>query len=111
MVFLRFPMLCQCRCMAPWFATLFQWWHDWFAPEVAEANKEHVYFFPLVQANGEFDFTQQFSYVNCKAACQLCVETLGLPTTAEFMANVGANTVRRGNAAKLGVAIRGATIQ
>ena len=91
--------------------TLFVHWWNYFSPEQDAGNADKVFLFPLVLADGSFDWKQPFSYANHRSACQLAAEVLGLQASPEFLSNLGSNAVRRGNAARLGQEIRGQSQQ
>ena len=91
--------------------TLFGHWWNYFSPEQDAGNADKVFMFPLVLADGSFDWKQPFSYANHRGACQLAAEVLGLQASPEFLSNLGSNAVRRGNAARLGQEIRGQSQQ
>jgi len=55
----------------------------------------------------QLDFSQQMEYKTHTEACQLCAQVLGLQVSQQFVQALGANAVRRGNAATVGVAIKG----
>lgn len=82
-------------------------WHQYHSPQSTRSNAHHVYVFPHVGANDSLDFTQPLSYDEHKRACKCCVEAIGLEVSTAFHANLGANSVRRGNAATVGKEIRG----
>ena len=85
-------------------AALFGYWHSLHSA----AGK---WLFPKVSKWGQFDFNAQVEYKTHKEACQLCVEVLGLQVSQQFISALGANAVRRGNAAKVGVAVKGANFK
>ena len=82
-------------------------WHKYHSPQSTRSNAHHVYVFPNVGANDSLDFTQPMSYDEHKRACKGCVEAIGLEVSTAFHSNLGANSVRRGNAATIGKEIRG----
>ena len=86
---------------------LFHWWYQYFSPKSSLTNAANVFVFPAVNNGRDFNFQCKFSYTNHKEACQLCTSTLGLSVSNGFFNALGANSVRRGNAAKLGEAIKG----
>lgn len=81
-------------------ASLFQYWHLYHSHKGA-------WFFPKVSKDGSMDFNQQMDYQSHGIACKLCAEILGLQMSSEFKKNLGAKAIKRGNAAKLGVALKG----
>jgi len=88
-------------------STLFMHRWQYFSPHSSSANAKPVYLFPKVLSNGSFDFNQKFNYDNHKDACIQCAQWLGIPMSQEFQAKLGSNAVRRGNAAKVGLAVKG----
>ncbi len=86
---------------------LFQHWHTLYSPSCSKQNAGHKYVFPKINQHGEFDFQQPFSYDNHKEACMACAQTCGIPVSEQLQKTMGTNAVRRGNAATLGVQIRG----
>ena len=86
---------------------LFSLWYERHAPQSSFANAQCVYVFPSVLANKALDFTKPLDYNEHKNACRMCVDVLGLTVSQSFHDNLGANTVRRGNAATIGQEIRG----
>ena len=81
-------------------ATLFSHWHDLHST----AGK---WFFPRVLKGNRFDFSLQMKPETHTQACQMCAEVLGLQVSTQFKSALGANAVRRGNAATVGIAIKG----
>jgi len=88
-------------------STLVNLWYQFHSPQSSRANADAVYVFPHVDANNVLDFTKPLNYEEHRNACRLCVEVLGLEVSTAFHANLGSNTVRRGNAATIGQEIRG----
>ena len=88
-------------------STLFSLWWQYFAPEGNTANVHHVYVFPHVTSQQVFDFTKPLSYLEHGKACRMCADMLQLPVSREFAEHLGSNSVRRGNAAKLGQDVKG----
>jgi hypothetical protein len=88
-------------------STLLKAWVQYHSPESSKANAENVFVFPQCGAGGRMDFTKPFDYADHKRAAQLCAHVLGLPISQEFFQQLGANAVRRGNAAKVGMEMRG----
>ena len=82
------------------------WWH-YFAPDSSTANIHHVYVFPHVASHTVFDFTKPLTYLEHGKACRMCADMLQLPVSREFAEHLGANSVRRGNAAKLHQEVKG----
>ena len=82
------------------------WWH-YFAPDSSTANIHHVYVFPHVASQIVFDFTKPLTYLEHGKACRMCADMLQLPVSREFAEHLGANSVRRGNAAKLHQEVKG----
>ena len=91
-------------------STLFNYWWQYFCPHSGPANDKHVYLFPKVSSNGSFDFSKKFSNDSHKDACIQCARWLGIPMSQEFRSNLGCNAVRRGNAATIGLAVRGSQL-
>ena len=83
-------------------ATLVGYWYNLHATS-------GKYFFPKVSAHGQLDFSAPMEYTSHKIGCQLCAEVLGLQVSDQFKAALGANAIRRGNAAKVGIAMKGAS--
>jgi hypothetical protein len=90
--------------------TLFSLWHAHHAPSEHAGTANNVYVFPLVTPSNQFDFIQHMKESEHRRACQLVVDTLGLQVSTEFRNGLGCNSLRRGNAAKLGAELRGADI-
>jgi hypothetical protein len=88
-------------------ATLLEAWARYHSPNSDAANASNVYVFPSISNDGSMDFTKPLTYKDHAKAVQLCAEVLGLQMTRDFFNNLGSNAVRRGNAAKVGVEIRG----
>ena len=89
-------------------STLFSLWWNYHAPESnPAANVHHVYVFPHVAPQNAFDFAKPLSYLEHSKACRMCADMLQLPVSREFAEHLGANSVRRGNAAKLGQEVKG----
>ena len=88
-------------------STLFSLWWNYFAPESSTANVHHVYVFPHVASQNVFDFTKPLTYLEHGRACRMCADMLQLPVSREFVEHLGSNSVRRGNAAKLGQEVKG----
>ncbi len=86
-------------------------WTKYFSPQSSQVNASNVYFFPKVSANGVLDFSQPFDYKNHKEACVNCATWLGLPMSTECKSTLGSKAVRRGNAATVGMAVKGARMQ
>ena len=87
---------------------LFTAWYRYFAPQASGSRSQHVFFLPKVCPNMVLDFSQKFTYQNHKEACINCVEWLGLPISSTSKTTLGSNSVRKGNAATVGMAVKGA---
>lgn len=87
---------------------LFSLWWKYHSPASSSINAHNVFVFPRVSTKHRLDFTKPFDYENHKEACKLCAEMLDLQISAEFRDGLGANSVRRGNAAKVVQEMRGA---
>ena len=81
-------------------ATLFTHWHNLH-------STSGRWFFPRVLKGDTFDFSLQMKPETHTQACQMCAEVLGLQVSTQFKRGLGANAVRRGNAATVGIAIKG----
>jgi hypothetical protein len=86
--------------------TLCAWWWAHHSPVDNPSNASNVFVFPKVD-KCTFDFAQHMKEDEHKKACQLVVDVLGLQVSSEFRNGLGAKSVRKGNAAKLGAELRG----
>ena len=86
---------------------LFQHWHSLFSPGSNKKNAGHKFVFPKICKNGSLDFTQQYTYENHQAACLAVAKVCGIPVSQELLRSMGTNAIRRGNAAALGLEIKG----
>ena len=86
---------------------LFQHWHSMHAPTMGAQTQIKTLLFPKIESNGSFNWQRPFSYKNHKAACLACAHMNSIPVTAELEKTMGANAPRRGNAATVGMQIRG----
>lgn len=86
---------------------LFQQWHSMHAPTMGAQTEIKKFLFPKIESNGSFNWQRPFSYQNHKAACLACAHMNSIPVTAELEKTMGANAPRRGNAATVGMQIRG----
>ena len=85
----------------------FQQWHSMHAPTMGAQTEIKNFLFPKIESNGSFNWQRPFSYQNHKAACLACAHMNSIPVTAELEKTLGANAPRRGNAATVGMQIRG----
>jgi len=82
-------------------SALMSYWYQYY-------GKKGKWLFPKVNRHGQFNFDLQLTYDTHAEAAKLCAEVLQLPVSSEFKKHLGCKAVKRGNAAQLGVAIRGA---
>ena len=85
----------------------FQQWQSMHAPTLGTQPQIKKILFPKIESDGSFNWQRPFSYANHKAACLACAHMNGIPVTAELEKTMGANAPRRGNAATVGMQIRG----
>ena len=82
-------------------------WCNYHSPKNNSAITDDMYLLPMVLPNGCFDFKRQFTHNNHKEACLGLAEWLGLPISGASKSTLGAKSVRIGNAATVGIAIKG----
>tara|TARA_B100000780_G_scaffold258212_1_gene208444 strand:+ start:99 stop:782 length:684 start_codon:yes stop_codon:yes gene_type:complete len=90
--------------------TLFGLWFAHHHPGENPENASNVYVFPSISKKNVMDFTKPSKGPEHQTACQLVVKILGLQVSTACWDNMGANTVRRGNAVKLWTEMRGTSM-